>query len=190
MKKRAIVVVLWLVILAVLVLALAPDTPIINSPVNGSVTTNSYQVLNITVTDPDSGIMNISIYGSNKTSAAELISFSVNVTNGTALTYNWSAPVIDASDPSLIALWRLDKNLSDYSGKNNHGEFSAPKPNISLSGGKLGGACNFTDLATDYIIINNTASLNITTNAVTLATWVNLNYLPSTMPPIPHSVLL
>ena len=157
----------------------APTTPTLNAPANASVTTNSYQILNVTVTDLDADATNVSIYGDNQANLSSLLAFFQNVANGTTLTYNWTAPTIqvNTSDTNQVSIWRLDTNISDTLGINN-GTTSGTRATLNQSGGYFGGAYKFgsTTTADSQVFIQGTTLNGISTASMfTVAAWININ---------------
>ncbi|MEN8155532.1 MAG: glycerophosphodiester phosphodiesterase family protein [Bacteroidota bacterium] len=82
----------------------------------------------------------------------------------------------------LVAHWPLDETggdtIYDHSGNDNHGWLVS---NPEWTEGKIVNAMKF-DGVEDYVQIPLTGSLNITTSAVSMSTWVKLSYLPGEMP--------
>ncbi len=87
----------------------------------------------------------------------------------------------------LVSYWSLDDGIADPaaliaadSAGTNDGQLGGFDPPNWLDGtqGKVGGALEF-DGADDHIFIPNSSSLDLSTNAVTLAAWVNLETLPA-----------
>jgi len=63
-----------------------PPNITLNSPKNNSYTNTNYNIINITVQDPDLDNMTIWLYGD-----GNLLNISYNKTSGTAFTYNWTS---------------------------------------------------------------------------------------------------
>ncbi len=149
----------------------------LNTPANASISTITFRDMNITTTDPESDIMNVSIYGDNiSATPTELLSFYQN-RNNESLTYNWTAPTVLTAflnDPSLVAYWNFDVNLSDSSGNNNNAQtVVGSHVSNNKSGGKFGGYDHFDGQA-DPLLVNVSASLNITSGQITTSAWVKV----------------
>jgi len=86
----------------------APDTPILNSPVNNSNISVDYAMLNATVTDADGDNMTVWFYGD-----GSLINTTENVVNGTAVTYNWTGLSDGGHNWSVIAGDGTENTTSD-----------------------------------------------------------------------------
>ncbi|MBS3158888.1 LamG domain-containing protein, partial [Candidatus Woesearchaeota archaeon] len=152
-----------------------PYLPTLNSPADATFSSDTFRLLNVTVSDYDSDIMNVSIYASNTTAANDLVSTTKNAASGTEITYNLTALPISTlfpNDPALVGYWKLDNNGTDTTGINNATTILG-NPVFNSSGGKIGGSYKF-DAVGDYINIPASASLNITTGKVTLAAWINV----------------
>ena len=84
--------------------------------------------------------------------------------------------------PGLVAAWDFDQeegdNLPDLSGNANHG---ALQNGIAWSGGHTGNGLLF-DGIDDYILVPASASLDISTPAVTLSLWTWMAYAPNDLP--------
>jgi hypothetical protein len=96
-----------------------PPTVTLNGPANGTVYTEVGKiVLNATVEDAEDSTLFVRIYGSNGTTSAELDSkdllyYNESDANASFVDYNWTAPVLDASDDYLL-LVHLDNNSLDF----------------------------------------------------------------------------
>ncbi len=123
----------------------APNAPTLNSPQNASTSTDTFRLLNITVTDPDGDAMNVSIYGDNST-GTNLLYFAQDVANGTTLTYNFTSPTIGSiysNDASLVGYFKFDSfsgtTIYDSSTQANNATLRN-EANINLTGGYFAGA--------------------------------------------------
>ncbi len=155
----------------------------LNAPVNNSVSSSSYNLLNATITDTDNDSVDIYLWGSNdsslfNTSLLYIAKAQGSSNGGVNITYNWTSPVLQP-DNSTLLLMHFDNrsefgettdginNLTyDFSGKGNDGSIYGAVWNSS--GGKFGGAFEFN--GTDRFI-NSTLVQRGVTN-YTIEAWV------------------
>jgi len=156
----------------------------LNNPPNGSTTTNSWALLNATVTDPGNDTMTVYFYANNNSNglnASEgLVYIAENVENGTTLTYNLTALPINPADDGLALLMHFD-NLSDYGENNTHVyDFSGDGNNGTCKGvgepnwtsnGKFGGAFEF-DGADDWFRVEGGANFRSSDTEGTIMAWI------------------
>jgi parallel beta-helix repeat protein len=158
---------------------------ILNAPANDSVfNLNSNIRLNATVFDTES-TMDVAFYGVNfSTSAGDfnkhgLIHRSINVSNGSEVTYDWGAPTI-IPEKNSVFLFHMDNNsdfgenqtyLYDYVwGIHNSSSISGTvEPN--MSGGKFGGGLEFI-LGTVLLVENSSIYFDDNAN-YTWSVWIN-----------------
>ncbi|MEK6839584.1 MAG: Ig-like domain-containing protein, partial [Nanoarchaeota archaeon] len=113
--------------------SLSPPEVTLNAPANNSAFTSvGAIVLNATIADRnDATIKEVVFYGTNGTapSLTDILSINLGVTNGTQLTYNWTAPVIKNQTDTLL-LFHFDNRslfgenttlVNDYSSNNYDG---------------------------------------------------------------------
>ncbi|MBI2452076.1 hypothetical protein HYV50_03280 [Candidatus Pacearchaeota archaeon] len=137
----------------------------LNTPTNDS--TFAIDVFNITlnstVYDLDNDTIDVLLYGVNSKETSNFYNYllykQLAVTNGTEITYNFTALPVSNNSNSLVLLYHFD-NLSskgendtysyDFSGNNNNGTFSGAVYNTSRDGGKFGYGVQF-DGVNDWI---------------------------------------
>lgn len=133
---------------------LAPPEVTINSPNNETNFSTEGMFINATVTDANANtIQEIRFYGINTTSTITqeaILYITRNVNNGTAVTYNWTSPVI-LRDTSTVLLMHFDNNTDHGENRTRVVDFSREGNNGSITGGavmnwtdaKIGGAYRF-----------------------------------------------
>ncbi len=199
--KRRVKYFLLLVILllfVILALAAAPNTPTINAPGNGTSTSNTWNLLNFSVTDPEADAMTVYIYASNDSNglinnSKNLVYLQENVASGSNITYNLTTLPIDpagAYSNSLVALWHFDNrsefgendslngNVYDFSGNGNNGTLgnttSGTNPIWNSTGGKFAGAYEF-DGINDSLLVPDDDSLDFDKNEnFSISLWVKI----------------
>jgi hypothetical protein len=157
----------------------------LNTPPNGSSTSNNWAVLNATVTDADNDTTTVYFYANNNSNglnASEGLVYSAeNVANGTSVTYNLTALPLKSSEEGLALLLHFD-NRSEYGENGTYAyDFSANGNNgtvygsalWNISAGKFGGAFEL-DSDNDYVDCGNDESLNLTGN-MSIEAWVKQN---------------
>lgn len=90
-------------------------------PINNSVNATTYRLLTFNLSDPDNDLMDVLLYGSNTTGdeVFETLLFDDRLLLNGTYTYNWAAPVIDRTDPNLVAYYKLD-NRSEFGEDNSN----------------------------------------------------------------------
>jgi len=134
---------------------------ILNAPANNSAFNALGNItLNATVTDKNQAtVQEVVFFGLNQTlpTSSDILSIQLNVTNGTALTYNWTVPVTQKEGGTTLLLVHFDNRtlfgenttvVNDYSNYNFDGVVSGAIFNWTSA--ILGGAYNF-DGANDNI---------------------------------------
>ncbi len=133
---------------------LSPPEVILNAPANNTLFTILGNItLNATVTDKNDALIDeVVFFGDNNAlpSSSDILSIQLNVTNGTALTYNWTAPVIQLEGGTTLLLIHFDNRsifgenttvVNDYSNYNFDGVIGDAIFNWTTS--VLGGAYRF-----------------------------------------------
>ncbi|TKY91280.1 MAG: LamG domain-containing protein, partial [Candidatus Methanomarinus sp.] len=139
----------------------APDVTL-NSPPNGSITSNHLVILNATVTDANDDDMTVYFYANdniNGLNASEgLVHIEENVADGSTITYNLTALPIKPSEEGLLMLMHFDNisefgenstHVYDFSVNANNGTVNGT-PDYNISGGKFAGTYVF-DGTDDYV---------------------------------------
>jgi parallel beta-helix repeat protein len=171
----------------------APPTITLNAPANQSVTANNYNLLNITVSDPNNDNTTVYIFAGNDTSDLNtkdgLVYYAENVTSGSDVTYNFTSRPVQSDDPNLVLLYHMDNRsewgenssqqgrVYDFSGEGNNGTLgngtSYSVPTWNATGGKLAGAFKFD--GSDII----EAGIIDFDYTISYAVWFRLNSLDS-----------
>ncbi|MBI2451570.1 right-handed parallel beta-helix repeat-containing protein [Candidatus Pacearchaeota archaeon] len=143
-------------------------------------------ILNATVFDINNDAIDVFIYGVNSTDTTNFYNYllhkQLNVSNGSTITYNFTALPVDKNSAGLRVLYHFD-NLSqyqeseaksyDFSGNNNNGTwFNGPVYNTSREGSKFGYAAQL-DGIDDFI--ERSSALGITNYPFTFSAWVRKN---------------
>ncbi len=120
-----------------------------------------------------------SMVGSNSEWAILLAAFCVNGTNINSSTANLQKGTSLSS--GLVGHWTFDgpdvtDKVYDKSGNGNNGYFYNSATSTAKTIGKLGQGLRFDNLKTNYVVIPDHASLDVTTQ-VTLSAWVKYNKL-------------
>lgn len=119
----------------------ALPTITLNTPLNGSDQTgNASIIFNVTNTDSDGDnidLIMVSTYG-NGYNIRNYLQFFESVVNGTEATHNQSIGTIDATDPNLVRLYRLD-NLNRFNETTTGGGFFFDASNNGLNASGNGG---------------------------------------------------
>jgi len=90
----------------------APEV-VLNSPMNGAATLNSYMNLNVEVTDPDGDNLTVRFYGGrNNPNPTDLIGMVDSVQSASVVSYDWNAPLMPV-DENTVALWHYDEYSGD-----------------------------------------------------------------------------
>ena len=161
----------------VVVVTVIPDTTapslVLISPSDDSITTNSFMMLSMTVSDENP--MTLSVYGGKTTDDSNLIHVQENII-GTEVGYEWTSPVLQPDPVSTVGLWHLDDHgagsITDESIYGNNGQLFG---SLSWSpDGSFGYALEF-DGTDGYAEIPGHPSLDIDSviGAVTMEAWVN-----------------
>ena len=146
-----------------------------------NITLNFTAIYNLTTTP-----LTIEIYGSNSSNINDLnesvLLFKGNDTifNGTQITYNWTSPLVEKGDKSLILLMHLD-NLSsrnenngtffnDSSGNENHGLCVGTNCSVTNTSGKFGGTYTFDGIDNFINVTDITDTDNL--SEMTVSAWV------------------
>lgn len=177
-----ILVILFTILLAVFVLAVVPSL-IFNAPANESISANSFAVLNATALDSDNTtIFTFRLYGgnvSNLTNNRSLL-YETNMTNGSNVTYNWTAPVLTNFTNQMVLLHFDNQSdfgenngtVFDFSNTGNNGTCTGTTcPTWNRTGGKFAGAYQF-DGSDDFWRIRNNAFVNAAGG--TLEAWIKM----------------
>jgi lysophospholipase L1-like esterase len=139
----------------------APDVTL-NSPPNGSITSNHRVILNATVTDANDDDMTVYFYANDNinglNASCGLVHIEENVADGSTITYNLTTLPIKPSEEGLLMLMHFDNrsgfgenstHVYDFSGNSNNGTVNGT-PDYNISGGKFAGAYVF-DGTDDYV---------------------------------------
>ncbi|MBI3414136.1 MAG: hypothetical protein HY043_02260, partial [Verrucomicrobia bacterium] len=177
-------------------LANVPPTVSITAPANGATFTAGANIpISATATDSDGSVSKVDFFANNlligtasvgvgnvysitwnnvAANAYALTAVATDNSNATTTSAPVNITVNSASDPTLVANWKLDDAIGlsalDSSGNGNTGTLvNGPV----WSTGATSGALSF-DGVNDYVDLGNGASLNPTT-AITLVAWVKAN---------------
>ncbi len=190
---KLVLTLLFLLLFSIIVFAIIPEVTF-NLPLNASATENNWMLLNISVFDDDLDTLEVKIYGSNESNVSNknLLYRSSSVSNGSIITYNWSAPkIINSSDillmlyfdnqtsegfihptfdPSMMGWWHLDETsgvIVDSSGMGNNCSYNGTlysQPGIIDSGIGFDGI-------DDEIQCGNSSGLDVGNESFTIAAW-------------------
>lgn len=123
-------------------------------------------MMNITCYDSDLDPMIVKIYGRYENDAeyaVNLLHQAYGVVNGSTLTYNWTSPLVQANDPSLMLLFHFDNRseygennnrVHDFSGQGNNGTIGGSEVELATSGGYFGGGIMFNGQPSNNLTIN------------------------------------
>jgi hypothetical protein len=162
-----------------------PPSIVLNSPANGSKFTSIGSIiLNVTVTDEEGDNMTVKIYGSNDTNPDKeaLLYINNSVPNSSTITYNWTAPLTDSSDPDLMLLFHFDGNsdfgentthVYDFSGNGNNGTIPSSGPQLKITS-KFGRSWFFgpdIDIVNGYVEVSDSPTIRFNTS-FSITAWV------------------
>jgi len=86
---------------------------VLNSPMNGFETDDSFMNLEVEVTDPDGDSLTVRFYGGlNDPNPTALIGMVDSVESGSVVSYDWNAPLVPV-DENTVALWHYDEYAGD-----------------------------------------------------------------------------
>jgi len=155
----------------------APNLVQLNAPANGTISSNTFQLLNSTVQDPDNDNMTVYIYASNDSTTlgnknSSLVYIGTNVANGSDVTYNLTALPINPSSNGLVLLMHFD-NLSEFGENDTHVyDFSRNGNNgtctscpVWNSSGKIAGGFE-SDGISNYFNVSDNSSLDILNSGI------------------------
>lgn len=142
---------------------------VLNSPANDTISQDSFKLLNVTVTDNRNEII-VKIYGGNETDFYKNNSliYKRTVVNGTEITYNWTAPVLNVTSETVLLMHFDDEannnatHVEDETGINNGTKSDSGAP-VWNESGKFGYALGF-DGVDDSVSIADNNSLDLIGN--------------------------